>query len=231
MLEEQTIALLAAAHARRPHAELLQRLLQGSLAAGVNGGVPSLIHSFFRTELPSAVAYHGEAMREAEFLTPARAVEVSPETPTPSSRHSTPRLPMIHHKRGLSENAVPMGAGIPLDTPTSASYPTPSPSAKAPPPSPASVAKSVLITPISTTTLSPSTPAPPLSRSDSLGLVQALWKLYRACVKVFETHQKLEQAEHLERLFESAIQDLRVSIESVENDLEFEEATDEIASP
>ena len=231
MLEEQTIALLAAAHARRPHAELLQRLLQGSLAAGVNGGVPSLIHSFFRTELPSAVAYHGEAMREAEFLTPARAVEVSPETPTPSSRHSTPRLPMIHHKRGLSENAVPMGAGIPLDTPTSASYPTPSRSAKAPPPSPASVAKSVLITPISTTTLSPSTPAPPLSRSDSLGLVQALWKLYRACVKVFETHQKLEQAEHLERLFESAIQDLRVSIESVENDLEFEEATDEIASP
>ena len=32
-------------------------------------------------------------------------------------------------------------------------------------------------------------------------------------------------------VFESAIQDLRVSIESVENDLEFEEATDEIASP
>jgi len=50
-------------------------------------------------------------------------------------------------------------------------------------------------------------------------------------VKVFETHQKLQQAEHLEQLFESAIQDLRVSIESVENDLEFEEATDEIASP
>jgi hypothetical protein len=87
------------------------------------------------------------------------------------------------------------------------------------------------MTPVSTTTLSPSTPAPPLSRSDSLGLVQALWKLYRACVKVFETHQKLQQAEHLNQLFESAIHDLRVSIESVEKDVELEEATDEVASP
>jgi len=211
MLEEQTLALLTAANARRPQAELLQRLLQGSLAAGVNGGVPSLINSFFDitpdedSEIPNGVTH-------ASSVTPER-ITVQ-DSPTP--RLSTPRIGM--HKRGLSENAVPMGAGIPLDTPTTAS---PSPHVKAPPPSPASVATSVP-TPMSVeaSTLSPSTPAPPLSRSDGLELVRSLWKLYEACSDALETHKSLSQPAHLDQLFRNALLDLKASIELVERDLD-----------
>jgi len=85
-------------------------------------------------------------------------------------------------------------------------------------------------TPLSMTTLSPSTPAPPLSRSDCLGLIDALWKLYRACCKAFETHRTLQKTEHLEQLFSSAIADLRVSIEAVENSLEFTAGEEEFPS-
>jgi len=227
MLNEQTFALLAAANARKPQAELLQRLLQGSLAAGVNGGVPSLIQSFFDIDFPSESR---QDAHEPRFSTPT-PVEPSPKPPKAEVRQSTPRLPIIH-RRGLSETAVPMGAGIPLDTPTSASYPSPSPNVKAPPPSPASVATSArtMPTPLSMTTLSPSTPAPPLSRSDCIELIEALWKLYRACGKVFETHRTLQKTEHLEQLFSNAIADLRVSIEAVENSLEFTAGEEEFPS-
>lgn len=227
MLEEQTVALLAAANARKPQAELLQRLLQGSLAAGVNGGVPSLIHSFFSIESSSTFVNRTE-INAAQFLTPARAIPPSPEPLTPASRLSrdagAPRAPP-QHKRGVSET-VPLGAGIPLDTPTSMSYP--SPNMRAPPPSPASVAPSSLATPMSLPTLSPSTPALPLSRSDSLELVRALWRLYRACSKVLETHRVLKQPEHLEQLFVAAIEDLRASIEAVERELEFDLGDQEV---
>ena len=212
MLDEQTTTLLAAANARAPQAELLQRLLQGSLAAGVNGGVPSLIQSFFSVEVPATVTAAG-----APFLTPARAVERAPETP--SSRASTPA---IMHRRVLSENVVPIGAGIPLDTPPSASYPSPSPNFRAPPPSPASVASlptPLAPTPMSATTLSPSTPAPPLSRSDRLGLLKALWKLHKTCKVVVDVHSTLDQPAHLQQLFDGAIEDLRASIQSVEGEI------------
>ena len=212
MLDEQTTTLLAAANARAPQAELLQRLLQGSLAAGVNGGVPSLIQSFFSVEVPATVTAAG-----ASFLTPARVVERAPETP--SSRASTPA---IMHRRVLSENVVPIGAGIPLDTPPSASYPSPSPNFRAPPPSPVSVASSLptpVATPMSATTLSPSTPAPPLSRSDRLGLIKALWKLHKACRLVVDVHSSLDQPAHLQQLFDGAIEDLRVSIQNVEGEI------------
>jgi len=222
MLEEQTVALLAAANARKPQAELLQRLLQGSLAAGVNGGVPSLIQSFFAIESSSTFGNRTE-INAAQFLTPARAIQPSPEPLTPTSRLSrdagVSRAPP-QHRRGVSET-VPLGAGIPLDTPTSMSYPSPSPM-RAPPPSPASVAHSALATPMSLPTLSPSTPALPLSRADSLELVRALWRLHRACSKVLETHRALNQPEHLEQLFVAVIQDLRSSIEAVERELEFD---------
>ena len=230
MLEEQTVALLAAANARKPQAELLQRLLQGSLAAGVNGGVPSLINSFFETELPSAIVRSNQ-VTAAQFLTPTRTISLLPEPQTPESRSTMPRTPISLHKRVLSETAVPMGMGIPLDTPTSASYPSPStsslsPNMKAPPPSPASVA---MTTPISAVTVSPGTPAPSLSRADSVQLVRSLWKLYRACCKVLDTHRALDQPESLEQLFVTAIQDLRVSIEAVESDIDFQQ--DDVATP
>ena len=47
MLRAQGQALVKAARQREVNPEMLQRLLQGSLAAGVNGGVPALVRAFF----------------------------------------------------------------------------------------------------------------------------------------------------------------------------------------
>jgi hypothetical protein len=47
MLRAQGQALMKAAKQRNVNPEMLQRLLQGSLAAGVNGGVPALVRAFF----------------------------------------------------------------------------------------------------------------------------------------------------------------------------------------
>jgi len=209
MLNEQTTALLAAANARAPQAELLQRLLQGSLAAGVNGGVPSLIQSFFSVEIARAAA---DGIANPQFLTPARVLEQAPDTP----RARDPAPPVLH-RRVVSENAVPLGTGIRLDIPVSASHQTPAPKVKSTPPSPASAASMPLATPASSMT--PTTPAPPLSRSDKLGLIKALWKLYRACNQVVEVHKTLKQPMHLQKLFDDATEDLKLSIQSVEGEI------------
>jgi hypothetical protein len=47
MLRAQGQALMKAARQKNVNPEMLQRLLQGSLAAGVNGGVPALVRAFF----------------------------------------------------------------------------------------------------------------------------------------------------------------------------------------
>ena len=47
MLRAQGQALMKAARQSNVNQEMLQRLLQGSLAAGVNGGVPMLMRAFF----------------------------------------------------------------------------------------------------------------------------------------------------------------------------------------
>jgi len=73
---------------------------------------------------------------------------------------------------------------------------------------------------VEASTLSPSTPAPPLSRSDGLELVRSLWKLYEACSDALETHKSLSQPAHLDQLFRNALLDLKASIELVERDLD-----------
>ena len=70
MLRAQGQALMKAARQSNVNQEMLQRLLQGSLAAGVDGGVPMLMRAFFpfaHEGVNNSVPPHGRCKRKRCF--------------------------------------------------------------------------------------------------------------------------------------------------------------------